>query len=366
MRAATLSLAALALLVSAPPLCAQQWQGLMLEGIADGEMWATDPSSTVLSRDDGHAAPAGRLQLFGGLDARRLQLIAMGELEGGNGSAEGKTEWGYDQLMVRVLASPYATLDAGKFPSPLGAFANRRLSTMNPLIGTPDGYPVRYPWGMVLNGAGFRVDYRVGVMSLPATHEDYAPDPTPRLRPVLGAGVTPIPEVRIGASVTWGPYLNDTLGAVLPAGADWKDYSQRVIAFDSRVSRGYTEVHAELALSRYDVPTRPTPIDGVTYYAEAKQTWNPRLFSAVRFERNDYPFILPITASQWIAQRADGYNVELGLGVRPDARSLVKVSYRRLWWNIDPSLRARLPDGYAVALQLSLHFDVRDWLDRKQ
>jgi hypothetical protein len=353
-----------ALLVAAvAPAATQQW--LMLEGIADGEMWATDSESFQLSRNGGNPAPAGRVQLFVGLDARWVQAIFMGEIEGGKGSEEGETEVDYDQLIVRFLPSPLAVVDVGKFPTPLGAFANRRLSTMNPLIGAPDGYPVQYPWGATLSGIAGRFDYRAAVVSLPATHEDYVPDPSPAARPVLGAGFTPIPELRIGASVTWGPYLNDTLAAVLPPGADWKSYSQRVLGFDTRISRGYFEFHGELALSRYDVPTHTDAADGVNYYAEVKQTWTPRFFTALRVERNDYPFIRPVTATNWIVRSADGYNAEIGIGVRAARGALVKASYRRLWWKADPSAPQTPPDGYAFAIQASWHFDVKDWIDRK-
>ncbi len=353
-----------ALLVAAvAPASAQQW--LLLDGIADGETWATDSASLQLSRDGGHPAPAGRVQLFAGVDARRVQIIFMGEIEGGKGSSEGTTEVGYDQLIVRFLPSPLLVVDVGKFPSPLGAFANRRLSTINPLIGAPDGYPVQYPWGAEVSGTTAHFDYRAAVVSLPATHEDYVPDPSPTARPVLGGGFTPVPELRLGASVTWGPYLNRDLAPVLPPGADWKSYSQRIVAFDTRISRGYFEFHGELALSRYDVPAQATPVDGVAYYAEVKETWTPRFFTAIRVERNDYPFISPVDASQWIAQTVNGYNTEIGVGVRAGAGTIVKVSYRRLWWNVDPALQPAPPGGYAFAIQLSLHFDAKAWVERK-
>jgi len=344
------------------PAVGQQW--LSLEGIADGEFWATDSGSTVAARNNGHPAPAGRVQLLAGVEAQRIELLFMGEVEGGKANEDGETDWEYDQLMLRILAARFAVIDIGKFPSPLGAFANRRLSTINPLIGEPDGYPTVYPWGAMLNGTAWRVDYRAGAMSLPATHEDYSPDPTPVLRPVFGAGITPIPELRLGTSFTWGPYLNDELGPVLPAGADWQAYKQRVLAFDTRFSLGYFEMHAELGLSSYDVPSQTSPVDGIAYYVEGKQTWSARLFNAVRFERNDYPFIRPVSATQWVAQRVDGYNTEVGAGFRIDRSTTLKASYRWQWWSIAPALRSVLLDGYALAFQLSYNFDPREWVER--
>jgi hypothetical protein len=358
---------ALALLFSgAAPARAQDW--LVLNGIADAEAWATDADSRLLSRNEGQFATLGRFQLFAGAAVRpNLQLIFMGEVEGGDATDE-EDQWeiGYDQLVLRYIPSRLAVIDIGKFPSPVGAFANRRLSTTNPLIGTPDGYAVGYPWGVGVSGTTAHFDYRAAVVSLPVTHEGYVPDPSPALRPALGGGYTPVPEVRVGASLTWGPYLNSDLGATLPAGADWKSYGERIVAFDSRFSRGYFEFRGELAFSRYDVPNQTEAVDGVAYYAEVKQTWSPRLFTAVRFERNDYPFIRPIGGSTWIARTVDVYNGELGLGFRTSAGTLLKASYRRGWYDVTPDLQAALPNGYAFALQLSCDADIKSWFERKR
>ena len=290
-----------------------------------------------------------------------LQLIFMGEVEGGKGTEEGETEVAYDQLVLRYVLSPRAVFDVGKFPGPVGAFANRRLSTTNPLIGVPDGYAVNYPWGVAVSGATSRLDYRAAIISVPPTHPDYVPDPSPAVHPDLGVGFTPGPEWRLGASAVWGPYLNPDVAPDLPAGTEWQDYTEWIVAFDTRVSRGYFEFRGELALSRYDVPTQSAPLHGVTYYAEVKQTWAPRVFTAVRVERNDYGFIRPRSGSPWISQPVDAYDAEVGLGVRANAGTIIKASYRRSWWH-GSSLR----DGYALALQVSYHVDVMDLLERKR
>ena len=356
---------ALALLVSGVGAArAQDW--LVVKAIADGEAWVTDSASRLLSRNGGHLATLGVFQLFAAAALRpTLQVIFMGEVEGGDATDEAdQLEIGYDQLALRYIPSRHAVIDIGKFPSPVGAFANRRLSNSNPLIGSPDGYAVSYPWGAEVSGTAGRFDYRAALVSLPVTHEDYVPDPSAAFRPALGGGYTPIPELRVGASLTWGPYLNSELGAALPAGADWKSYTQRVVAFDTRFSRGYFEFRGELAFARFDVPNQAAPIDGVTYYAELKQTWSPRVFTALRVERNDYPFIRPASGSTWIARAVDVYNGEAGFGIRTSAGTLVKATYRHVWYNIDPDLRPTLPNGYAVALQISCDMDIRSWFER--
>ena len=55
------------------------------------------------------------------------------------------------------------------------------------------------------------------------------------------------------------------------------------------------------------------------------------------------------------------YDAEVGLGVRANAGTIIKASYRRSWWH-----GAALRDGYALALQVSYHVDVMDLFERKR
>lgn len=343
---------------------AQDW--LVAQTIVDGEMWDTDSSSRMLSVNDGDPAPAGRAQLFLGAESGPVQLLFMGEVEHAAGATgDEEFEFSYDLLALRWVASPLAVIDVGKFATPIGAFANRRFSNINPLIGAPDMYSVSYPWGVALSGTTARFDYRAAIVTLPAVREGYSPEPSARPRPALGAGYTPIPEFRIGASATWGPYLSENIGASIPAGSDWWEYDQGVLAFDTRFSRGYFELRGELALSRYDVPTKAATSDGLAFYLEAKQTWTPRFFTAVRGERNDYPFIRPISATNWIARNTVLYDAEFGVGFRAMRQMLIKASYRGVWYDVDPSLKATLPNGHAFAVQFSYEADIKRWFERR-
>ena len=342
---------------------AQDW--LVAQTIVDGEMWATDSGSRMLSVNDGNPAPAGRAQLFVGAAAGQVQLLFMGEVEHEAGAEEDEEfEFSYDLLVLRVVASPLAVIDVGKFATPIGAFAQRRFSNLNPLIGMPDMYSVTYPWGVEVSGTASHLDYRAAVVSLPAVREGYSPEPGVRPRPAFGFGFTPAPEFRLGASATWGSYLSEDDAGFIPAGS-WTDYDQRVLAFDTRFSRGYFELRGELALSRYEVPTKAETSDGIAFYLEAKQTWTPRFFTAVRGERNDYPFIRPVSASNWIARNTVAYNAEIGVGFRATRELLLKASYRGVWYDVDPSASATLPDGYALAVQLSYAADIKSWFERR-
>ena len=215
-----------------------------------------------------------------------------------------------------------------------------------------------YPWGLQISGSGLRLDYRLALVSLPWTHEDYTPDPGFAVRPAVGVGVTPRTGLRLGASFTTGPYLSSDLRPDLPVGADWKDYTQRVFAFDARFSRGYFEGHAELALSRYEVPTRGGSLEGSTYYGEIKYTWTPRFFTALRLERNRRVDIAPVSAGAWPAGTVAVSDGEIGVGYRIGVRTLLKVSYRRD--------HRQGPAGSAAALQLSQGFDLKSLLQARQ
>jgi hypothetical protein len=291
-------------------------------------------------------------------------VYAAGTLEGGNARTEPGTEWYTDIVGVRYIWSEALVVDGGRMSHPVGSFASRRYSTRNPLIGVPDGYPVEYPLGVQLSGAYGRVDYRAAVVSMPVYHENYVPEPTATARPAVGGGITLATGVRVGASATWGPYLNCDLTQSLLAGRSWRSYQQRVGGVDAQISRGYLEFRGEVAAAQYEVPadgaSAATIVHGLTYYGEAKYTLAPRLFVAARVERNDYAYIQPISDTTWVASPTNMYNGEVGAGYRLNAQTLLKASVRADRWQVPRAMRAFLPDGAAFALQVSRAFDVLD------
>jgi len=335
--------------------------GLLLQGVADLELWKTDSRSVLLSRAAGDVAPLARAHLWTAVELPgSLTLYAMGE--GIGGRAAGETEFELEQAGARWARSRAFVLDAGMITSPVGAFAGRRLSSRNPLVGSPDAYPVSYPLGAQAAGAVGIVDWRAAVVSLPVTHDGYSPEPSTRARPALGLGLTPVVGVHVGASWTAGSYLaNDR---PMLAGRAWHDYEQRLLAFDFTASRGYLELWAEAAHSAYEVPGYADAVKGMAAYVEARWTFTPRLYAAARAERNDYPFIEQPTDSTYTATTTDLRNVEAGFGFRPAASQLVKLTWRRDNWHVAPAVRPYLPDGYAVAVQFSQSFDVMDLVDR--
>lgn len=344
---------------AATPAAAQG--SILVQGIADAELWKSDSGSVLLTRNDGRAAALGRLHLWGAAElGHGLVAYAAGTAEGGRARTEPGTEAYLDLAGLRWTRSEALVVDAGKLAHPVGAFASRRYSNRNPLIGVPDGYPVQYPIGLQLSGAHGQLDYRAAVVSLPISHEGYTPEPSAAAHPAFGAGWTPTTGVRVGASAMWGPYLGDDVAPTLLDGRSWRAYDERIAAVDAEVSRGYLELRAELGAARYEVPGQRATVHGLTYYGEAKYTLAPRVFVAGRIERNDYAFIQPMSATGWVASPTDMYNAEAGIGYRLDPHTLLKTSVRADRWKVAPELRSILGDGTALAFQVSRTFDVFD------
>jgi hypothetical protein len=338
--------------------------GYLLQGIVDGEAWSTDTMSNLLSRNGGDPAILGRLTLWAAAEPHvGWVLYAQGEAVEGTARAQGHEAADLEQLGVRYTRSPRAVVDIGKITYPVGGFAARRFSNRNPLIGEPDGYPVEYPVGAQISGSDAWLDYRAAVVSLPVYHVSYQPAPSASPRPVFGLGVTPTIGVRLGASATWGPYLNHGFATsdLDGSGRSWRDFHQRVVAFEASASRGYLETHAELGTVKYDVPTLGTST-GMTGYVEAKYTLAARWFVAARGEVNDYPFISSFAPGRWVASRTDLRDYEAGVGYRLGLNTLLKASYRWDAWDLTPDNYAFVrPGGHAVAVQVSRAFDVLSW-----
>lgn len=350
----------------APVGAASAQGGFLFQGLADLELWKTDSASFLLARSGGHLAPVVRGDVWAAIEPIR-NLVFFGEVsaEAGSGRYEPGSEIYAKQYGLRFSPTDELTFEGGKVRQIVGTFSSRQLSFRNPLIGTPDGYAITYPFGARIDGSIHMVDYRAGVVSLPLHRDGYTPDPSAAWRPAIGAGITPTVGMRVGVSATIGPYLNHDLSSSQLRAQDWTSYKQRVVAGDAQISRGYFEGNAEVVYSNYDVPGRGTPIDGVSFYLEPKYTFTPRCFMVARYERNDYPFISPVTQTFWVANRVILSDVEIGGGFRATASTLLKLSIRADHWTPNASPQAPHDNGYAVAAQWSQTFDLVELATRR-
>lgn len=323
--------------------------------------------STLLRRNGGDPGALYRLRLWSAVEPwQGVFFFANAAAEGGRAREfDGPgTSVVLEQGGLRLARHRAFVVNAGRMIHPLGAFGSRVVSTRNPLIGIPDGYSPVYPVGLMVNGERGKIDYRVAAVSLPLTHRDYVPGPSPSLRPVIGIGVTPFVGLRIGASASDGSYLNHELSDSELDGRAWQSYRQRVIAGELRYGVGHFDLRTEYAAAKFEVP-RSGWIAGETAYAEARATLTPRIFVATRAEVNRYPFIRPISPTTWISRRTEFRDIEVGGGFWFTANRLLKASYRFDDWVVTPENESFIrPGGGAFALQLSQRFDVADWVSR--
>ena len=216
MRVSAAAVAAIGLSIGAPARAAAQFPvPVLIEGLTDWEFWSTTRNSNLLTRNNGRWEGVARAQLWGAIEPLPgLVFYGQGEFAGAGVNSSTRSFDAYaDQFGVRYIAGRAFVIDAGKLQPVVGTFASRRFSNRNPLIGAPDGYSIEYPLGVEISGEGQHVDYRAALVSLPPSHEGYVPATTPRLRPAIGAGVTPIVGLRIGGSFTVGSYLNNSFTA---------------------------------------------------------------------------------------------------------------------------------------------------------
>jgi hypothetical protein len=342
-------------------------QGVSVEALADIEMWKTDSASLLLAHNRGQAAPQAKVHGWLLINpTQTLQLVAIGEAVAGYVEDE-RTELEIEMIEARWRLGAGLNLEVGKILSPMGKFGARRFSNVNPLIGEPDLYPTQYPWGAVASGVVGPFDYRAGLVSLPTVNSRNSPEPGNRLRPVVGAGVRVGPMLHAGVAATRGPYLGPASSATLPVGSSWQDFNQTVTAADMRVSVGYFESRLEAAWSSYEVPTMSKSVRGFGWYDETRVTLSPRVFAAGRFERFRYAYVESYPPDEWEGEEALQRNVEIGLGYRLSEPALLKVSYRRDFWNAEEEEDAPpVRNGSALAVQLSYHLDISGMLRGKQ
>jgi len=341
---------------------------LLLQGLAAGQLHETDDDAYLLSSNKGEAAGEADLLLWQALQfSPSLHLFSMenmSALSEDGGDYNGELELFLLRYSSRTQ-SPF-TLEAGKITTPIGSFPERRFADTNPLIGDPATYLTDYPYGFVAYGRVSTFDYAASVMSLPLRNGAYSLDADHTPRPALAAGITPVVGFRLGAFATRGPYLSDEISDLLPPGSRWRDFDQNILGFEFHLTRGYLVLNGEFAASSYEIPTHSATEHGRSWYLEGRYTLTPRLFTALRLEQSDYPFLLPINMYYWVGEPVTLYDYEAGMGYRLTPWTLVKVSYREEIWDVDDSVKQYYPEGYAVAVQLSQRFDVLSWFDRNR
>ena len=233
-----------------PAICEER---LLVQGLADAEIWNTSGQSGMLSRNEGEAATLGRLRIWAAGDFMEgLQGFALGRVAGGRAAQEDSTGVTLEQAYLRYsLAAPKRlVLQAGRLPVPYGNFSRRYFSSSNPLIGDPALYQISYPLGVQISGALSRFDFTAALLDGPMTRQEYDSAPESSPRPALAAGITPATGFRIGAYFTKGEYLDEIGKTWLLPGDDLGDFHEKVLELDIQFSRAHFELNGELTQAR--------------------------------------------------------------------------------------------------------------------
>jgi hypothetical protein len=231
-------------------------------------------------------------------------------------------------------------VDGGLIPSPVG-LANMMLRpTLNPTIGLPaslfQGLPqfevkaprstllgALYPYGVSGTVSAKHWDARLAVIDTTPlrSRRVFAQTNPPRFaNVVLGAGVTPVVGLRIGASVTRGGWrrASEVPGAVVAidsGSAPTSSYAARVVTVEAEYAVRHTNLAGEWIRDSIDIATSRS-IAPSGWFAQGQQTLTPRWFAAGRVERLTAPALLPSGAYE--TRRFSGVESVVGFRLTPE------------------------------------------------
>ena len=246
------------------------------------------------------------------------------------------------QAQIRYQPAARVRIDAGIITSPLGLGTLELRQDVNPTVGSPfyyfaplpvfDQYSNRvqilsggYPIGAVVSVSGNWWDARGGVTDgTPARYRKIfaSSGPSAAVQFVAGAGVTPMPGLRVGAGMATGKYRRsedaDYYGA--PYTGTVSDASALVLNLEGEYAFRYTRVSGEWVRDRFQTDGRPAVARG--FYVLAVQTLTPRIFAASRLTSASAPVRTATGASRWRRSSA-----ELTAGYRLTPELTLKGGY---------------------------------------
>jgi len=252
-------------------------------------------------------------------------------------------DWAFEmyQLQLRYVSStrvPFR-IDAGILSSPLGLATLELQPHRNSLIGAPfyyfsplpsfDGTADRvtlmsggYPLGAMFSASGTRWDARAGVIDgTPARPRSVFPRSRPGSEPqlVVGAGLSPVTGLRLGAGFAYGRYRS---GATAATGSVLDPQNATVFNLEGEYAVGHTRFSGEWVRNRFDLPAGAAVARG--FHVQASHTLSPRIFAAARATHASSPVMT--TAAE---VRRTSTALEGTLGYRLNTELTVRGGYQR-------------------------------------
>ncbi len=274
----------------------------------------------------------------------------------------------------------------GIIPHPIGLWAPRTYSNVNPLIGTPllynfhsafvpggetavrtvadllalrdarssSGLPLIYDacWntGVEIYGQTGKLSYSLGLMtgsvSKPTTEQS---KDSPQLTTHLTYELSP--RITIGGSAFYGTYLMEgAYNDALPAGAEFNDYINAGVGYELHYLGRYLEIYSESFYSYWDHPYLDQ-LKLYSGYVDAKYKFKPGWYVAGR-----YGFYEP---GKLIDSGGESQNwdypvrrIEAGVGYHPNRATVIKLVAQ-----LNDFKSNDLLDSELYALQLAVSLD---------
>jgi hypothetical protein len=282
-------------------------------------------------------------------------------------------------VRIRPWVNRPFDIQAGRIPPTFGAFARRNYAgTDNPLIGyplayqyltslRPDAVPETADDVLRMRGRGWRPSFPIGstaiapgVPLVSAFQWDtgvqvHVGSQTVEASVALTTGTLSAPLVKdnnrgkqvagrvawhpavgltLGASGARGPYLANSVIALLPASQQQRDFTQRAFGFDAEYSRDYWLVRTEGVLSQWRLPAIGAPaitdpLRAWSVSVEGRYKLRPGLFVAGRYDRLGFSELRGSTVA--LAWDAPLTRVETGGGYYLLRNLIAKVTYQHDW-----------------------------------
>ena len=284
-------------------------------------------------------------------------------------------------LKITNLANLGFSFQMGKFDMPFGNLADRRYPSKDFLYGLPliheyrmslsNQVPTRVEvlnnrgkgtgmrlldlgindLGAMVSGEAGKLHYAVAVAngtvsSTTTNHQNEDSD----FNKMIRLAYTPLTGLTIGASAAMSAYLGGD-GRALPRVQGRSHYQQMIGELDIEFNREKLMMNGEAVYSRWTVPfeNQDTDLWALGYNAEAKYTWIPRFYTAVRvgglvFSRLN----LDSASPRWDNNILE---VEAGVGYSIDRNTLAKLVRRET-----RTLEVTGPRDNLTVLQLTVSF----------
>ncbi|HEY3757330.1 MAG TPA: HAMP domain-containing sensor histidine kinase [Opitutaceae bacterium] len=344
-----------------------------LSGLLDLEGYEfQDPAPGFLrSAEDSLFVP--RLRLF--LDAQagsHLYAFAQYRVDTGFDPQSAHLRGRLDEYALRFIAGRHFNLQAGKFATIVGNWTPRHDSWTDPFITPPlpydnltglwDAYPASstnqlLSWAHVRPFVPFELDrgkllrlpliwgpsYATGVSAAGEVgdftyaieaknadlssrpeywnvYENQLEDPSFSAR----LGYRPNEAWAFGLSASEGPYLNQDAAEYVAENNSFSQYREILFAQDAAYAHHHFQLWAEVFETRFEIPAVANA-DTLAYYVEAKQTFAPAWFAALRWNQQIYGTVP--NAGRQVSWGFDVWRADAAIGHRFNAHLQAKLQY---------------------------------------